>query len=74
MVVSVNEELREQTRSTYDAVASDYATIVPDTGFEAPLYLAIVNEFVSEVAKRPGVIPSVLATLTNRGQLTCPMG
>ena len=53
MVVSVNEELREQTRSAYDAVASDYATIIPDTGFEAPLDLAMVNEFVNEVAKRP---------------------
>jgi hypothetical protein len=37
MVVSVYEELREQTRAAYDAVASDYATIIPDTGFEAPL-------------------------------------
>ena len=53
MVVSVNEELRAQTRSAYDAVASDYATIIPDTGFEAPLDLAMVNEIVSEVAKRP---------------------
>lgn len=53
MVVSVNEELREQTRAAYDAVASDYATIVPDTSFEAPLDLAMVDEFVSEVAKRP---------------------
>jgi ubiquinone/menaquinone biosynthesis C-methylase UbiE len=53
MVVSVNEELREQTRLAYDAVASDYATIIPDTSFEAPLDLAMVNEFVSEVAKRP---------------------
>lgn len=53
MVVSVNEELRAQTRSAYDAVASDYATIIPDTSFEAPLDLAMVNEFVSEVAKRP---------------------
>ena len=53
MAVSVNEELRAQTRSAYDAVASDYATIIPDTGFEAPLDLAMVNEIVSEVAKRP---------------------
>jgi ubiquinone/menaquinone biosynthesis C-methylase UbiE len=53
MVVCVNEELREQTRAAYDAVASDYATIIPDTSVEAPLDLAMVNEFVSEVAKRP---------------------
>jgi ubiquinone/menaquinone biosynthesis C-methylase UbiE len=53
MVVSVNEELREQTRAAYDAVASEYATIIPDTGFEAPLDLAMVKEFVNEVAKRP---------------------
>ena len=53
IVVSMNEELREQTRAAYDAVASDYATIIPDTGFEAPLDLAMVNEFVNEVAKRP---------------------
>ena len=53
MVVSVNEELREQTRAAYDVVASDYATIIPDTGFEAPLDLAMVNEFVNAVAKRP---------------------
>ena len=53
MVVSVNEELREQTRAAYDAVSSDYATIIADTSFEASLDLAMVNEFVSEVAKRP---------------------
>lgn len=53
MVVSVNEELREQTRTAYDAVASDYATMIPDTSFEAPLDLAMVDEFLSEVAKRP---------------------
>jgi hypothetical protein len=36
MVVSVNEDLREQNGAAYDAVASDYATIIPDTSFEAP--------------------------------------
>ncbi|MBC7593150.1 MAG: class I SAM-dependent methyltransferase, partial [Kineosporiaceae bacterium] len=51
--MSVNEGLRAQTRSAYDAVASDYATIIPDTSFEAPLDLAMVNEFVIEVATRP---------------------
>ncbi|MHC5796058.1 class I SAM-dependent methyltransferase [Lacisediminihabitans sp. FW035] len=50
----MDEELREHTRAAYDAVASDYATIIPDTGFEAPLDLAMVNEFVNKVAKRPG--------------------
>jgi len=53
MVVSVNEELRAQTRAAYDAVASVYATIIPDTSVEAPLDLAMINEFVREVANRP---------------------
>ena len=53
MVVLVEEYLREQTRTAYDAVASDYAKRIPDTSFEAPLDLAMVDEFVSEVAEHP---------------------
>ncbi len=53
MVVSVKKELREHTRTAFNSVASDYATIIPDTSFEAPLDLAIGNEFVNEVATRP---------------------
>ena len=53
MVVLVEEHLREQTRRAYDAVASDYARRIPDTSFEAPVDLAMVDEFVSEVAERP---------------------
>ncbi|MHC5797154.1 class I SAM-dependent methyltransferase [Lacisediminihabitans sp. FW035] len=53
LVVSVKKELREHTGTAYNSVASDYATIIPDTSFEAPLDLAIGNEFVNEVATRP---------------------
>lgn len=32
-------------RSAYDAVAETYSTVLPDTGFEAPLDMAMIHEF-----------------------------
>ena len=67
MVVRVKEELREQTRMAYDAVASDYAATIRDTSFEAPLDLAMVDEFVREVAVRPA--PHVLDAGCGAGRM-----
>lgn len=66
-VVLVEKPLREQTRAAYDAVASEYATQLPDTSFEAPLDLAMVAEFVKHVAARPA--PKVLDAGCGAGRM-----
>lgn len=50
---AVSDELREQTRAAYNVVAADYAAMMPDTSFEAPLDLAMIDEFVRLVDARP---------------------
>lgn len=48
----MRDGLREQTRGAYNVVAADYAAMIPDTSFEAPLDLAMVDEFVRLVGAR----------------------
>lgn len=49
----MKEHLREQPRKAYDTVAAEYGCRIPDTSFEAPLDVAMVDEFVSKAAERP---------------------
>ncbi|WJL97202.1 class I SAM-dependent methyltransferase [Microbacterium sp. ET2] len=49
----MRDELREQTRGAYNVVAADYAAMIPDTSFEAPLDLAMIDEFVRRADARP---------------------
>ncbi|MBS3178120.1 MULTISPECIES: class I SAM-dependent DNA methyltransferase [unclassified Pseudoclavibacter] len=48
----MDEDLSEQTRAAYDAVARDYANLIPDTEFEASLDLAMVEAFTQEMSER----------------------
>jgi ubiquinone/menaquinone biosynthesis C-methylase UbiE len=45
----VSDALREQTKTAYDTVAAAYAALLPDTSYEAPLDLAMVQHFVDQV-------------------------
>lgn len=47
-----NPNLLDQIRSAYNAVAESYATALPDATFEAPLDLAMVEQFLPWSAQR----------------------
>lgn len=44
-----NPEHLTDLRSAYDAVAETYSTALPDTGFEAPLDMAMIDEFARHI-------------------------
>ncbi len=44
-----NSENLIDLRSAYDTVAETYSTVIPDTSFEAPLDLAMVDHFAAHV-------------------------
>lgn len=41
-------------RSAYDTVAEDYAAALPDTSFEAPLDMAMIDDFCARLLASPG--------------------
>jgi ubiquinone/menaquinone biosynthesis C-methylase UbiE len=44
-----NSENLMDVRSAYDTVAETYSTVIPDTSFEAPLDMAMVDHFIAHV-------------------------
>lgn len=44
-----NSENLMDVRSAYDTVAETYSTVIPDTGFEAPLDMAMVDHFIAHL-------------------------
>jgi ubiquinone/menaquinone biosynthesis C-methylase UbiE len=47
-----NENLMD-VRSAYDTVAEAYSTVIPDTSFEAPLDIAMVDHFIAHMRTSP---------------------
>ncbi len=43
-----------RVRSAYDTVAESYAEVLADTGFEAPLDMAMIEEFIARLRAAPG--------------------
>lgn len=43
----------DSVRSTYDAVADSYASLLPDASFEAPTDRGMIEAFASHVTERP---------------------
>ena len=43
----------ERTRAFYDTVASSYAEMIPDTRYESPLELALIDDFVRLLGEGP---------------------
>jgi ubiquinone/menaquinone biosynthesis C-methylase UbiE len=52
----VSDKLLEQTRAGYDAVASAYARVLPDTSFEAAIDLAMIDHFLARMPEGGSVI------------------
>ena len=48
----MSDALRDQTRLAYDTVAASYAQILPDTSYESPLDLAMIDHFVRQLGGR----------------------
>ena len=44
-----NSENLMDVRSAYDTVAETYSTVIPDTSFEAPLDMAMVDHFIAHM-------------------------
>ena len=64
----------EQTRAFYDTVAVDYAELIPDTAFEAPLDLGMLDHFTSLLPRTGAAVLDVgcgtgrmLGALIDRG-------
>lgn len=55
-VSKMDQDLVSQTRRTYDIVAANYARMLPDTSHEAPLDLAMIDHFVSQLATDASVL------------------
>ena len=51
-LASMSDALRDQTRLAYDTVAASYAQILPDTSYESPLDLAMIDHFVRQLGGR----------------------
>lgn len=64
----MDEELRQQTRAGYDAVARAYAQLLPDTRYEDALDLAVVQHFV-DALPQPPQIPRVLDAGCGTGRM-----
>ncbi|MEP7763823.1 class I SAM-dependent methyltransferase [Sanguibacter sp. 25GB23B1] len=65
---------RESARAFYDTVAASYAAMLPDTSFEAPLDLAVLDHFVASLPPSPAPVLDagcgagrMLGYLTGRG-------
>ena len=44
-----NQENLMDVRSAYDTVAETYSAVIPDTSFEAPLDMAMVDHFIGHM-------------------------
>ena len=55
----------EDVRSFYDRVASGYAQVLPDTAFEAPLDLGMLDQFVSLLPSAAAVLDAGCGTGAN---------
>ena len=55
-------------RSAYDTVAEPYATALPDTSFEAPLDMAMIDDFCARLLAVPG--PKVIDAGCGAGRLS----
>ncbi len=49
LTVSPEPTAYEAVRRAYDTVAEDYAALIPDTGTEAAIDLAMVDAFIRDV-------------------------
>jgi ubiquinone/menaquinone biosynthesis C-methylase UbiE len=49
-----NSENLMDVRSAYDTVAEAYSTVIPDTSFEAPLDMAMVDHFIGHMRGTAG--------------------
>ena len=72
----MNAESRlDGVRSTYDAVAESYASVLPDASFEAPADLGMIEAFVKHVAE--GAAGPVVDAGCGTGRMTrllAPLG
>jgi hypothetical protein len=48
-----NHENLMDVRSAYDTVAETYSAVIPDTSFEAPLDMAMVDHFIAHSSTSP---------------------
>jgi ubiquinone/menaquinone biosynthesis C-methylase UbiE len=48
-----NHENLADVRSAYDAVAETYSAVIPDASFEAPLEMAMIDEFCAQMCATP---------------------
>lgn len=55
-VSEMGQDLKSQTRRTYDTVAASYARMVPDTLYEAPLDLAMIDYFVAQLSTNASIL------------------
>lgn len=56
------QDWTEHTRRTYDTVAASYARLVPDTSYEAPGDLAMIEHFVAELPGSASVLDAGCGT------------
>lgn len=49
-----NSENLAGVRTAYDTVAEAYSEALPDTSFEAPLDMAMINDFCARIRAAPG--------------------
>jgi len=47
-----NQENLMDVRSAYDTVAETYSAVIPDTSFEAPLDMAMMDHFIAHMRGR----------------------
>lgn len=52
----MGQDLKSQTRRTYDTVAASYARMLPDTSYEAPLDLAMIDYFAAQLSTNASVL------------------
>ena len=52
----MGQDLESQTRRAYDIVAASYARMLPDTSYEAPLDLAMIDHFVAQLPTDASVL------------------
>jgi ubiquinone/menaquinone biosynthesis C-methylase UbiE len=65
----MNADIRlGSVRSTYDAVADSYATLLPDASFEAPTDRGMIEAFVRHVTEGPA--PQVVDAGCGTGRMT----
>lgn len=55
-VSDVDQDLLSRTRDASDVVAANYARMLPDASYEAPLDLAMFDHFLAQLADKARVL------------------